>query len=66
MSLLLHSNDTAGTLGAVFIVFGLVGAGCVGECTALLTDISVLYLYAYVTRTLGFGFFPCVRPTAVF
>jgi hypothetical protein len=41
----------------VFIVFGLVGAGCVGECTALLTDISVLYLYVYVTRTLGFGFF---------
>jgi hypothetical protein len=26
----LHSNDEAGTFGAVFIVFGLVGAGCVG------------------------------------
>ncbi len=24
------SNDDAGTFGAVFIVFGLVGAGCIG------------------------------------
>jgi hypothetical protein len=48
MLLLPHSNDTAGTLGAVFIVFGLVGAGCVGECTASLMDSSVLYLrYPY-------------------
>jgi hypothetical protein len=27
----LRSNDDAGTFGAVFIVFGLVGAGCVGK-----------------------------------
>lgn len=26
-----NSNDDAGTFGAVFIVFGLVGAGCVGK-----------------------------------
>jgi hypothetical protein len=45
----------------VFIVFGLVGAGCVGEYTALLTDISVLYLCAHVTRALGCVFVLCVR-----
>ena len=47
----LTSNDDAGTFGAVFIVFGLVGAGVIGTCSMYYTTVlyySMYYIIHYI------------------
>ena len=48
----LSSNDDAGTFGAVFIVFGLVGAGVIGTCSICTILLYTILYYSMYYNTM--------------